>query len=159
MQPWFRLLRTTWPAADQVTQRIILRTPGDVVSPLWRRAAKKLNGNPWFVQSAQCQHLFCRLVVGSRPPFTSCFNQQKWENSQPPLLQPSLFTFNTWYLRQDVGTFYSCVTKWYTWAFSSPEPNVLVPEPDQIDLYLSTLIGNKVQEVFCFPVDIKNTSW
>lgn len=159
MQPWFQLLRTTWPAADQVTQRIILRTPGDVFSPLWRRAAKKLNGNPWFVQSAQCQHLFCRLVVGSRPPLTSCFNQQKWENSQPPLLQPSLFTFNTWCLQQDVGTFYSCVTKWCTWAFSSPEPNVLVPEPDQTDLYLSTLIGNKVQEVFSFLVDIKNASW
>lgn len=157
MQPWFQWLRTTRSAADQVTQRIILRTPGDVFSPLWRRAAKKLNGNPWFVQSAQCQHLFCRLVVGSRPPFTSCFNQQKWENSQPPLLQPS--SVHLQHLQQDVGTFYSCVTKWYTWAFSSPEPNVLVPEPDQIDLYLSTLIGNKVQEVFCFLVDIKNASW
>lgn len=157
MQPWFQWLRTRRSAADQVTQRIILRTPGDVVSPLWRRAAKKLNGNPWFVQSAQCQHLFCRLVVGSRPPFTSCFNQQKWENSQPPLLQPS--SVHLQHLQQDVGTFCSCVTKWCTRAFSSPEPNVLVPEPDQIDLYLSTLIGNKVQEVFCFPVDIKNTSW
>ena len=123
MQPWFQLLRTTRPAADRVTLRIILRTPGDVLSLLWRRAAKN-----WIVT--------LDLYKVHNANIYSADQKKKGE----------------------ITTTFVVAVFLHLQAFSSPEPNVLVPEPDQIDLYLSIVIGNKVQ-VFGFPVDIKSTSW